>query len=249
MRIFTFPYNYEGGAAVYEADADFNQGDAVPALTDGRTDTFSTSERFIVDFPGTAARTLNAIFVEVFGFDDVSLTADSDSAVQTLGGFAINTAAQERGGRHYAFAPFFNLQANRVRVSFGGAPGRVFRIAIVRQLLNITEPNWTAVALDRVGEGNDRRLNINGNAIVIPNRAGRWKWHTDLTGYYPPNANPSVEQLLATLERAPNFFVYPFPTEYPTVFYPANIDFHTVGIQWRGGFPQQRNVSFVLREL
>ena len=251
MRIFAFPYNYEHGSLAYEADSNFVRGAPAPQLSDGRTDTSNSSQRYLFDFEGTLPRTMNALFVEVFGFDTVTLAADSQSALNTVNAFPINTADHQRGTRHYAFIPFLGLQANRVRLSFAGT-GRVFRVALTRELLNITigtEISRTSLNHRRVGEGNQRRIGANGNARIVPNRAGRWKWRTDASYYFSPTANPTADQVIDTLDANDSLFVYPQPTDEPTRFYPASLDPPAVDLEYVGDLTTQKELSFTLMEM
>lgn len=260
VRIFTFPYNYEAGSVAYEADAQWMQGDLAPELSDGRTDTFNSNTHYIIDFDGTSDKTINAIFCEVFGFDTVTLSADSQRATNVVDGHSINEADQLRGTRHYAFVPFLGLTANRLRLSFGGT-GRVFRVALTRQLLNIANPEWTQISHRRIGDS-ERRTNVNGMSVVIPGRSGRWKWRTNFTGYFSPDANPTADQLVSTFESNENLFVLPFPLgstyqagesrrleELATYFYPAAVEAANLGIEYIGGLLMQQEVSFTLQEL
>ena len=254
MRLFSFPENYQGGAVVYEANASFVQGAPAPELSDGRDDTSNASERYLIDFAGTDRKRINAIFTETSGFDNVSLVADTgQGGGGSVSNFVINTAAQLRGTRHYAFTPLFDMTASRVRLSFGGGPGRVWRVALCRQLLNITTPNWTQIAHRHIGEGNQRRTNIVGGSVVIESRAGRWKTQTDFTGWYPANSSPTIEQFISTVSSNPNLFAYPLPEApprgYPTFFYPAAIDPASIQVDYVGQLLNQRELRFTLQEL
>ena len=244
MRIFTFPANYEQGAVVYEANASFARGDPAPQLSDGRTDTFNTTENYVIDFAGTGNITTNALFTETSGFDNVSLTVGGSTVTDS----PINTAAQLRGTRHYAATLHFGGSASEARLSFGGGPGRVYRCALVRQLLNIDPIPWTRISHRHQGEGNRRRTNVNGNSIIISSRAGRWKTISDFIGFFPSTASPSIEQILDTLEANDNFFIWPEPTVNPTFFYPASIQ-AGVQVDYVGGLTSQRELNFTIHEL
>ena len=241
MRIFTFPRNYESGAMTYEANASFMQGDPAPQLSDGRDDTSNTNTHYLFDFG--ERQIVNAVFCEVFGFDSVSLQGGGI----TVTDHPINQASQARGTRHYSFTPFFDMNTRQVRLNFGGS-GRVFRIALVRQLLNITNPEWTQIAHRTAGQDNQIRTNILGNSVVIESRAGRWKTQTDFVGFFRANANPSVEQILSTLENNANLFIYPLPDDQPTFFYPAGI-IGTTSVNYVGRIFTQRELRFTIQEL
>ena len=251
MRVFNFPFNYEHGSQAYESDLNFVRGAPAPQLSDGRTDTSNANTHYLFDLEGTQARTINAVFVEVFGFDTVTLSADSQSATNVINAHPINTADQLRGTRHYAFVPFLGLTANRLRLTFAGS-GRVYQVALTRQLLNLEigdQISRTLLNHRRVGEGNQRRISANGNARVIPNRAGRWKWRTDVGYYFSPTANPTADQVIDTLDANDSLFVYPQPTDEPTRFYPASLDPPNVDVDFVGNLTTQKELRFTLMEM
>ena len=192
---------------------------------------------------------MNSIFCEVFGFDNVTLSPDPNpSGTNIVDATPINTATQLRGTRHYAFIPHFSLNAARVRLSFGGS-GRVYQVALTRQLLNLSEAEFTSLSHRRTDEGAERRVNVNGNAVVIPGRAGRWKWRTELSLYIPPGSTPTADQVIDTLDRSPNLFVYPQPEDEPTRFYPASLSGASFGVDYLGDLTTQKELSFTLQEL
>lgn len=250
MRIFSFPYNYEGGAVTYTADSSYAQGALAPELSDGRDDTSNASEYYVMDFEGTDRKSIDSVFVETSGFDNISVEADTGAGGGgSITNHVINADAQRRGTRHYAFVPSFTISASRLRVAFGGGPGRVYRIAVTRQLLNIDTPRWTGIAHRRIGEGNETRRNILGNTVVIESRSGRWKTTTDFTGIFLAGDTPTADQLIATFERSAALFIYPLPTSQPTRFYPAAIDPPRVSEDYIGRQPNQQVVEFTVREL
>ena len=246
MRIFTFPANYEAGALTYEADSSYAQGDLAPQLSDGRDDTFNTNAYYVMDFAGTEQKPVNAIFCETTGYDNISynIGGESGSARQ------INADAQRRGVRHYAFIPLLATHnVTQAQISFGGGPGRIYRVALCRQLIYIDTPRWQGVAHRRVGEGIETRRNIVGNTVVIASRAGRWKTTTVFTGLWLSGDTPTAEQLIATIERGPAFWIYPLPTSQPTIFYPCAIDPASVSIDYVGRQFNQVQMEFTVREL
>ena len=255
MILYRFPYTYEEGAVAYRSDTQWMQGDPAPEIIDGRIDTSNASSRYLIDFAGTDQKSINAIFVETSGFDNISIQADAGAGNSVnFGPVSINDATHRRGSRHYANAtiPLVDLQASRVRITFGGAPGRVYRIALTQLLLNIPiegDIARTAMSHQRVGEGNTRRPNVNGNIRVIPGRAGRWKWRTDISLYLGANSNPTADQLIDTLDANNDFFVWPLPTDDPTRFYPASLDPPNFDINYVGDLLTQREIGFTMREL
>ena len=256
MQIYEFPFNYRAGAITYRADDMWNQGVVAHEVVDGRADTFimgGATERFIVNFEMLPAEdtppNIDSVFCVTSGFDTISVQHPTNNeGVQNI---PINTATQRRHTRHYANVPIGRnaVDGTTARVTFDGGPGRIFSFALTRHRITISEPNWTEISHRKIAEGAERRMNINGNSIVIPSRAGRWKWRTDFRGYFRPDANPSVEQVVASFENNDNMFVWPFPTDQPTFFYPAAIDPATVQIEYIGGLLTQRELAFVLQEL
>ena len=251
MRIFTFPWNLEAGAITYTADSAYTQGVAAPELSDGRPDTSNASAYYVVDFAGTDRQVINACFVETSGFDDITIAADTGAGGgTTITSHPIAEDAQRRGTRHYAFIPFLgNLTASRVRIAFGGGPGRVYRLALTRQLLNLDMARFTQISHRYLERGTQRRTNILGNSVVIASRAGRAKWRTDFTRVFLPDDTVTLEQFLGTAERGPNFFIYPQPDDFPTVFYPASLFPEDIAVDYIGELPTQRTARFTVQEL
>lgn len=254
MQIFRNPYNFESGASVVRADASWNPGALANEVSDRRDDTFTAgggtgTERFIVTFADDTVYNVDSIFCETAGFDEISIETSDGS--QGLRNWTINDASQRRGTRHYANAPIPSgrIRDSSVRITFLNGPGRIYRLAVTRHLLTVSNPNWTDISHQKTDEGASRRTNILGNSLVTPGRAGRWKHRTRFRAYFPPDANPDDRQVAATFENNPNMFAWPFPTEDPTVFYPATIDPASLTIDYIGGLLTQRELGFVLQEL
>lgn len=249
MRVYTFPINYSEEAT-----------NSAPEISDGRTDTFSASSTYTITF--TESKTFDAVFCETTGFTSVNAGGISGT---------LNQAKDLRAGRYYGHASGSAVSGTSVSLSFGGT-GRVYRVALVKHLFSIDEPNWTQIAHRRIGQGDETRTNVEGNSVVIPNRSGRWKWATQWRGYFPPNTspdengNPSVEQILGHFEANENFFLWPLPLAdevenagqadeirtklgEPTIFYPAAINPASISVDYVGQLLSQRELTFTTTEL
>lgn len=252
--IYRFPYNYLQGATVHKADNSWNATDPAPELSDGRDDTFTAttaSPRFIFRFPGTANRTVNAIFmVTSSGLDTVTLADGAGSSTITIAHPLADATDSNIRGRRYSRIPV-SVTDDSVRLSFGGT-GRVYNVMFTQLVLTLTEnEHWTEMSHQRIMEGGGRRPNIKGDSITIPGRAGRWKWRTRFTGYFGQDtpANMGLDYLARTIENHPNFFFYPLPNNEPTIFYPATVSPSDYQIEYVGGLLTQRQMRFTVQEL
>lgn len=256
-HFFQLPYNYESGSTSHEANASWAIGDPATEVSDGRIDTSSTSLRYIIDFAGTDRKSINAVFVVTsVGITTISLTWDTgQGSGATITNLALPSTLSGnnlvRSGRRYnalTAIPLFSMSAARVRVEFGGA-GRVYGIALTRRLLILEEDkHWTDITHTRSVEDADRRVNINGRAVVIPPRYADGKWRSAYTGYFPATANPSLDATIETLETHLNFYYHQQPENSPTWFYPATLDPVSMRVTYVGRLLSQRNVSFTIQE-
>lgn len=256
-HFFQFPYNYASGSTSHAANASWVRGDPKPEISDGRIDTYATDTRYLIDFEGTDRKTINAVFlVTSVGITDVSLTWDTgQGSGATITNLDLPSTLDGknlvRSGRRYnalTAIPLFSMSAARVRLEFSGS-GRVYQVALTRRLLILEEDkHWTEITHTRTVEGANRRVNINGRAVVIPPRYADGKWRSSYTGYFPPTANPSLDATIETLETHLNFFYQQQPTESPTWFYPANLVPVSMRVSYVGRLLSQRNVSFVIQE-
>ena len=253
-QFFRMPYNFMHGATSYEADASWNQGDPASEISDGRIDTYSTSDRYLIDFEGTDRKRIDAIFlITASTRTNVSLTWDTGLGSggsltnfvlpDTVGGQSLR-----RGRLYYNHVPLFTMHASRVRLSFGGS-GRVYGVMLTQQFLTLTEDqHWIDIEHTRIVEGADRRVNLNGRAVVITPRYAEGKWQSRYTGYFPANANPSLDETIQDLEENLNFFYWQQPINSPTWFYPATLDPVSMRVSYVGRLLSQREVTFTIQE-
>ena len=250
-KFYNFPYNYRTGASAHEADASWNAGDAAIQVQDGRTDTYSTADRILIQFPSSLL--VSQIFIVSSGVMHVqALTFDGsasllvNSAVPTSEG----SISLLRGGRHYNHFDATQQATNGVRLQLTGSRPRVYSVAFTHIFLDLDEESqWTDIRHRIVQEGSERRMNVNGNSVTIPGRSNRWKYQTDYRGFFASDASPSVDTVLRQLERNHNFFFYPNETNTPYLFYPATLDPASLQIEYVGQLLTQQELSFTVSEL
>jgi len=258
-HFYQLPYNYESGSTSHAttSGSTWTRGDPAPEISDGRIDTSATDTRYLIDFEGTDRKIINAVFVVTsVGITTISLTWDTgQGSGVTITNLPLPSTLSGnnlvRSGRRYnalTAIPLFSMSASRVRVEFGGS-GRVYQVALTRRLLILEEDrHWTDITHTRTVEGAGRRVNVNGRAVVIPPRYADGKWRSAYTGYFPANANPSLDATIETLETHLNFYYHQQPDESPTWFYPASLDPVSMRVAYVGRQLTQRNVSFTIQE-
>ena len=218
MAIFyKFPYNYESGATAQFTDSSWNPTAAAVEISDGRSDTRYpstnvTNPQYLITF--TESKEISTIFLVTAGhtLGGFSLTDNARpstgvtnvtwaSITENLGRSveARDTGTPGTAPRRYTWYKIIpSLRASAVRLGFTGH-GAVFNAILTEQILEIDDNNyWTNIRHRRIMEGARRRTNVNGESIVIPGRAGRWKWRTDYTAYFEEQKPPTLELLVSS---------------------------------------------------